>query len=1169
MTITIFVANNKKPIILTSKHLTAMKKLLLLRLLAITAGLLCTLSAMADVAYDFVYNNLKFAITSSTTAKVVGTTVSTPSGQWSIPSTANGYNVTAIGNSAFLNCNKITRITIGSSVTTIESAAFEGCSGLERVTIYDLEAWCNVTIEGNATSSPLYYARHLYLNSSEITELTVPDGVEALGAFVFMHCDGLTKVTIPNSVTTIGWSCFNGCTNLETVILGNGLTGIRDFAFGNNNLKNVTCLGTRAPAMLESCFNSTTYQNATLTVPKGCKSAYESFASWGLFANIVEAPYNFVVNGIYYSITGSNTVKVTYRDTGYNTYSGNINIPNSVSYNGTTYQVTAIGSYAFMNSTGLTSVTIPPTITLMSEYAFYGCSNLTQVNISNLIAWLNISFSGNAWANPLFLGHHLYLNGSEVTELNVPSGITELKDQAFNGCLSLTKVNIADDVTSIGWACFNGCSNLQTVSLGANVNYISYYVFAGCTSLTSITCRATTPPEMGTVETFDNATYNTAELYVPESSISAYQAADWWKNFAHINRMTHDFVKDGIYYFITSSNTVSICHGPNANQYSGNFIIPATVTYGGITYDVTGIHKDTFRGMGNSNNASLTSVQIPNTITTIGSCAFMGCTQLTDVVVPNSVTSIGYQAFLSCSNLESITLGSGLTSIQFYTFKSCPLLTSITCLATVPPEISSETFSDEQYSSATLYVPRGSKSTYQEAYNWQNFSNIVELNYSFVVNGIYYAITGPNTVMVTYRDDNYGSYSGYVSIPSSVIYNDVSYLVDQIDEYAFRLCENLTGIGIPPSVTTIGAYAFVGCESLSAVNITDLEAWCRISFDSNASANPLSWGHYLYLNNELVTEIAIPDGITSLSSFLFFGCEGLTRVVIPNSVTHLGWSCFNSCSNLTSVTLGSGLTFISAYAFNYCTALTAMTSLATTPPTLENGPFINIGSNAMLFVPEASINAYKENDDWSSFTTVLPHLDHTLNVTGQSIHFTSSGDYTWSNEVAGERIYAKSGNQLIKSSTSTLTTTVTVGNDGGSVSFEYKAWGEGSSWDVCRFMIDENIEFSYGAVQNDWTNYTAQLTPGTHTLTWIYKKDNSVDPTGDYFAIDNVAFTGLVTITPGDVNGDGEVNITDVTSLIDMLLEGDVPVNAATDVNGDGEVNITDVTVLVDGLLDN
>jgi hypothetical protein len=269
------------------------------------------------------------------------------------------------------------------------------------------------------------------------------------------------------------------------------------------------------------------------------------------------------------------------------------------------------------------------------------------------------------------------------------------------------------------------------------------------------------------------------------------------------------------------------------------------------------------------------------------------------------------------------------------------------------------------------------------------------------------------------------------------------------------------------------------------------------------------------------------------------------------------------------VTLGSGLTFVSAYAFNYCTALTAMTSLATTPPTLENGPFINIGSNAMLFVPEASINAYKENDDWSSFTTVLPHLDHTLNVTGQSIHFTSSGDYTWSNEVAGERIYAKSGNQLIKSSTSTLTTTVTVGNDGGSVSFEYKAWGEGSSWDVCRFMIDENIEFSYGAVQNDWTNYTAQLTPGTHTLTWIYKKDNSVDPTGDYFAIDNVAFTGLVTITPGDVNGDGEVNITDVTSLIDMLLEGDVPVNAATDVNGDGEVNITDVTVLVDGLLDN
>jgi hypothetical protein len=1124
---------------------------------------------MADIAYDFVYNNLKFAITSSTTAKVVGTTASTPSGNWAIPTVANGYNITAIGNSAFLNCNKITKITIGSSVTTIESTAFEGCTGLERVTINNLEAWCKISFEGNATSNPLYYARHLYLNSSEITELTVPDGVEALGSFVFMHCDGLTNVTIPNSVTTIGWSCFNGCANLKTVTLGSGLTGIWDFAFNNSNLENVTCIGTRVPSISENCFNSTTYQNATLTVPKGCKSAYESSSSWGQFANIVEAPYDFVVNGIYYNTTSNNTVEVTYRDTNYNTYSGNVNIPNSVSYNGTTYQVTSIGSYAFMYCTGLTSVTIPPTITLMSEYAFYGCSNLTQVNISNLIAWLNISFSGNAWANPLFLGHHLYLNGSEVTELNVPSGITELKDQAFNGCLSLTKVNIADDVTSIGWACFNGCSNLQTVSLGANVNYVSYYVFAGCTSLTSITCRATTPPTMGTNETFDSSTYSTATLYVPESSINDYRAADWWKNFTRIYSITHDFVKDGIYYFITSSNTVSICHGPSANQYSGNFTIPVTVTYGGITYDVTGIHRDTFRGIGNAINETLTSVQIPSTITTIGNCAFMSCTQLTDVVVPNSVTSIGYQAFMSCSHLESVTLGSGITSIQFYAFKNCPQLTSITSLATTPPPISSETFSDELYSSATLYVPRGSKSTYEEALNWQNFSNIVELHYSFVVNGIYYAINGPETVMVTSRDNNYGTYSGYVSIPSSVVHNNVTYQVTQIDEYAFKLCENLTGIALPPSVTTIGISAFNGCISLGAVNITSLDAWCRISFEGNAFSNPLSYAHYLYLNSELVKEIAIPDGITSLPDFLFYQCYGLQRVVIPNSVTSLGWSCFYNCTSLNSVTLGSGVTFISAHAFDSCTQLTAMTSLATTPPTLEDNAIINIGSDAMLFVPEASINTYKDNSRWSLFTTVLPHLDHALNVAGQSIHFTSSGDYTWSNEVSGERIYAKSGNQRLPNSTSTLTTTVTVGTDGGSVSFDYKAWGEGSSWDVCRFMIDDNMIFSYGELQNDWTSYATELTPGTHTLTWIYTKDSSVNPTGDYFAIDNVAFTGLVTMIPGDVNGDGILNITDVTTLIDLLLEGDVPVNAATDVNGDGVVNITDVTTLIDTLLDN
>lgn len=162
-----------------------------------------------------------------------------------------------------------------------------------------------------------------------------------------------------------------------------------------------------------------------------------------------------------------------------------------------------------------------------------------------------------------------------------------------------------------------------------------------------------------------------------------------------------------------------------------------------------------------------------------------------------------------------------------------------------------------------------------------------------------------------------------------------------------------------------------------------------------------------------------------------------------------------------------------------------------------------------------------------------------------------------------------SGNMGIPYSTSSLTATVTVG-DNSSVSFDFKAWGQDSSHDVCRFLIDNNIIFHYGARNNDWENYSAQLSAGTHTLEWRFTKDASRNGAGDYFAVDNVVVMGLVTVAQGDVDGDGNVNIADVTALIDYLLSGNatgISLSAA-DVNGDSSVNIADVTDMIDILLD-
>ncbi len=156
-------------------------------------------------------------------------------------------------------------------------------------------------------------------------------------------------------------------------------------------------------------------------------------------------------------------------------------------------------------------------------------------------------------------------------------------------------------------------------------------------------------------------------------------------------------------------------------------------------------------------------------------------------------------------------------------------------------------------------------------------------------------------------------------------------------------------------------------------------------------------------------------------------------------------------------------------------------------------------------------------------------------------------------------------NAGVSNSTSTLSTTVTLASK-TTLSFDFKAWGEGTNtvWDACVFAIDGEEQFKYGALQNDWETYSVEIPAGTHTLTWSYSKDSSVNPNGDFFAVDNVSL-GL----RGDVNNDGKVDINDVTALIGFVLTGnDSGLNLSNaDVNSSNNVDINDVTALISFVL--
>ena len=231
------------------------------------------------------------------------------------------------------------------------------------------------------------------------------------------------------------------------------------------------------------------------------------------------------------------------------------------------------------------------------------------------------------------------------------------------------------------------------------------------------------------------------------------------------------------------------------------------------------------------------------------------------------------------------------------------------------------------------------------------------------------------------------AFSGCSSLTSVTIGNGVT----SIGDYAFDHCYSLTSITIPDSVTSIGDYAFSGCSSLTSVTIgkgvtsigdlafydcysltsvyiTDIAAWCNISF-GNGYSNPLRYAENLYLNNELVTDLIIPDGVTSIVDWAFYGCDSLTSVTIGNGVTSIGTSAFEECYLLTSVTIGNGVTSIGKFAFFCCNSLQEVYCKPTTPPTGGSQMFDGNASGRNIYVPSNSVSAYKEASKWRDYAS--------------------------------------------------------------------------------------------------------------------------------------------------------------------------------------------------------
>ena len=266
--------------------------------------------------------------------------------------------------------------------------------------------------------------------------------------------------------------------------------------------------------------------------------------------------------------------------------------------------------------------------------------------------------------------------------------VTNIGDYAFEYCSGLTSVTIGNSVTNIGDYAFEYCSGLTSVTIGNSVTSIGDWAFSGCTGLTSVT--------------------------IPNSVTSIGTGA-----FGGCSALESIIVEEGNTIYDSRENCNAIIETATNTLIAGfkNTVIPNSVTSIGEVafYFCTG----------------LTEITIPNSVTSIGDGAFFGCTGLISITIPNSVTSIGDDAFGYCPGLTSITIPNSVTSIGDGAFRLCSGLTSVISLIEEPFEINENTFYNwvedhDEFTTATLYVPTGTKAKYESTPAWNMFKNIVE-----------------------------------------------------------------------------------------------------------------------------------------------------------------------------------------------------------------------------------------------------------------------------------------------------------------------------------------------------------------------------------------------------------------------------------------------------------
>lgn len=808
-------------------------------------------------------------------------------GAYVIPDT-----ITKIDNNAFANRLLLTAITIPTSVEEIGYRAFYNCKGLSTVTF----------VAGG--TAPLTIGKEAFRNLSALKSLTIPARTVLIGDSAF-YSNSIKTVTFEAGGTadlTIQYRAFCYSSSIENFVLPE-----RTKVIENNAFESCTKLKTIfIPESVEKMGGYTTVNdveilNSTFSVFTGCHALEQINVAEGnkYFKSIGGLLY---YNGLYEGWYSSSSVFHDFND-------GNVK------------------ALVFVPISAKGVLEVPATVgyVFASAFAYNG-------NYSHLAGITKVTFaaSNNCIGNRIYFGTKAFSRAVKITEIVLPTGLTDILANTFEYCGSLTTITIPNTVKTIQENAFYYCSKLENVYFeeggteeltlvgGTKANKSIFYY---CFNMKSITL----PERTVSVGNYAMAYCSFEEIHLPSTlkTIGNYAFASQYIAMSALKTVTfaEGCVLESIGNYAFSKNGVlEAMNLPSKVKTIGTSAFEYCLSLKTLTFPaaLTSIGKNAYLYC-----ISIENITLTEGMATISASMFSGWSALKSVVIPSTVTSIGAYAFENCLSLTSVTFanGSQLRSIGDYAFKN----TAVTSIS-FPEVVDAE--------SNVVYITLGQKlfdgcTTLKSVHLSKSISNIdnvfsgcsaietitvAEGNTFFVFSADNSMLVSPTGDGIRYIFDASVDSNGVMTIPEGVTH---------ISAGAFGGNQSVKKIVLPESLREIGDYAFFGCTNLKEVVF-------------NSGSTILSVGNYTFAETGL-DSIVIPTGVTSIGNYafsgsalksvefkgtiagmgnyLFYACENLTTVVLPDNFGTIGKGMFYGCTALQNITIPNSVSEIAAYAF--------------------------------------------------------------------------------------------------------------------------------------------------------------------------------------------------------------------------------------------------------------